>query len=132
MTPNSHQFFAHWASGAEQLEDILTSRGAQVYWVLGPPVAQAAGEHELLDLDYVYQALHASNTSSGRALTINAMRPFSALGGGYSQHLPNPQGQLVQIRTPGGTHMTEAGDLLFAQTLVNAVDSGPSRSCWHL
>jgi hypothetical protein len=131
VAPNSHQFFAQWASGAEQLEDILTSRGAQVYWVLGPPVAQAVGEHELLDLDYVYQALHASNTPTGRTLTIDAWRPFSAPGGGYSEYLPNPQGQLVQIRAPDGTHMTEAGDLLFAQTLVNAVASGPSRPFWH-
>lgn len=86
---------------------------------------------ELLELDDEYQALHASNTSTGHALTINASLPFSAPGGGYAQYLPNRQGQLVQLRTADGTHMTAAGDLLFADTLVNAVDAGPSRTFWR-
>jgi hypothetical protein len=131
VAPNSSQFFDQWASASQQLENDLTAHGAQVYWVLGPPVAQPGGEHELLNLDYEYQALRASNTSSGRALTINETLPFSSPGGGYSEYLPNRQGQLVQMRTPDGTHMTQAGDLLFAETLVNAVESGPTRPFWH-
>jgi hypothetical protein len=132
VAPNSPQFFDQWAAATRQLESALTSRGAQVYWVLGPPVAQAVGEHELVDLDYIYQALRASNTATRRALTIDAVQPFSASHGGYSEYLPDPQGHLVQIRTPDGTHMTEAGDLLFANTVASAVASGPSRPFWHL
>ena len=132
VAPNSPQFFDHWASATRQLESALTSRGAQVYWVLGPPVAQPVGEHELLVLDYIYQALHAPNTATGRALTIDAVRPFSATHGGYSEFLPDSRGQLVQVRTPDGTHMTEAGDVLFATTLATAIASGPSRPFWHL
>jgi hypothetical protein len=132
VAANSPQFFAQWASAAQQLEDILTSGGAQVYWVLGPPVAQPVGEHELVSLDYIYQALRAPNTTFGRPLTIDAVRPFSAHGAGYSEFLPNPNGLPVQIRTPDGTHLTVAGDLLFAQTVANAVASGPSRPFWRL
>jgi hypothetical protein len=94
-------------------------------------VAQPVGERALVDLDYIYQALHAPNTRTGRPLTIDAVRPFSAPGVGYSESLPDPQGHPVQIRTPDGTHLTVAGDLLFAQTMANAVASGPSRPFWR-
>ena len=131
VAPNSQKFFTQWASAAQRLEDILASRGAQVYWVLGPPVAQPVGERELSELDYIYQALHAPNTRTGRPLTIDAVRPFSAPGTGFSEFLPDAQGHPVQIRTPDGTHLTMAGDLLFAQTMANAVASGPSRPFWR-
>ncbi len=131
VDPTSREFFTQWASAAQQFEDILTSRGAQVYWVLGPPVAQLVGERELVALDYIYQALHAPNTRMGRPLTIDAVRPFSAPGGGYSEFLLDPHGHRVQIRTPDGTHLTAAGDLLFARTMANAVALGPSRPFWR-
>jgi hypothetical protein len=131
VAPNSRDFFTQWASAAQELEGILTSRGAQVYWILGPPVAQPVGEHELLDLDYIYQALHAPNTPTGRSLTIDAVRPFSVPGVGYSEFLPDSEGHPVQIRTSDGTHFTVAGDLLFAKTVTRAVASGPSRPFWR-
>ena len=129
---NSPPFFAQWGSAAQQLEDIFTSGGAQVYWVLGPPVAQPVGEHELVSLDYIYQVLRAPNTTSGRPLTIDAVRPFSAPGAGYSEFLPGPNGLPVQIRTPDGTHLTVAGNSLFAHTVATAVALGPSRPFWRL
>ncbi len=132
VASNSPQFFTEWAAAAQQLEDILTSRGAQVYWVLGPSVAQVVGEHELVSLDYIYQALRAPNTPSGRPLTIDAVRPFSLHGVGYSEFLPDATGHPVQIRTPDGTHLTAAGDQLFAKTLTNAIALGPSRPFWRL
>ena len=94
-------------------------------------LAQAVGERELLELDAIYQALRAPNTSTGRALTIDAVRPFSIPGIGYSEYLPGPGGNPVQIRTPDGTHLTSTGALQFARTLTRAVASGPSRSFWR-
>jgi hypothetical protein len=127
----SPQFYAEWAAAAQQVEDILTSRGAQVYWVLGPPVAQLGGEQEVLEIDHIYQSLRAPNTPSGRPLTIDAVTPFSTPGGGYSEFFPGPGGTPVQVRAPDGTHFTEAGVERFAATIADAIAAGPSRSAWH-
>jgi hypothetical protein len=123
----SPQFYAQWAAAAQTMEDILTSRGAQVYWVLGPPVAQAAGETELQELDRIYVNLNAPNTPSGRPLTIDLVGPFSAPGGGYAQDLPGPGGSSVQVRSADGTHFAPAGITRFASTIADAVASGPHR-----
>jgi hypothetical protein len=37
-------FYEQWGQVAQQLEDILTSRGAKVYWVIGPPVSNPVNE----------------------------------------------------------------------------------------
>jgi hypothetical protein len=123
----SPQFITQWAAAAQTIEDILTARGAQVYWVLGPPVAQVAGETELQAIDRIYVHLHAPNTPSGRPLTIDLVGPFSAPGGGYAQDLPGPNGSPVQVRSADGTHFTPAGISRFASTIADAVASGPHR-----
>ncbi len=128
IAPHSPQFYAAWARAAQQLEDILTSRGAQVYWVIGPPVAQAQGEQELVDLDHIYESLHAPDTPSGHPLIIDEVTPFSAPGGGYTEFLPGPGGAPVQVRAPDGTHFTQAGFERFAGVVTQTIANGPSRS----
>jgi len=127
----SPQFYEEWVVAAQELEQILTSRGAQVYWVTGPPVAQAAGEQQVQEIDHIYEALRASNTASGRPLTIDEVTPFSAPGGGYTEFLPGPGGNPVQVRAPDGTHFTQAGTERFAGVIADAITVGPARSAWR-
>ncbi len=128
VAPHSPQFYAAWAQAAQQLENVLTSRGAQVYWVIGPPVAQAQGEQELVQLDHIYESLHAPDTPSGRPLTIDEVTPFSAPGGGYTGSVPDPSGAPVPVRAPDGTHFTQAGFERFAAVVTQTIANGPTRS----
>ena len=130
VPPHSLPFYAAWAAAAQRLENILTSRGAQVSWVIGPPVAQAEGELELMQLDRIYQSLHAPNTPTGHPPTIDEVKPFSAPGGGYTEFLPAPGGAPVQVRMPDGTHFTQAGFERYAAVIADTVVDGPSRSIW--
>ncbi len=121
VPPNSQAFFDAWRVAAQQMEDILTKRHAQVYWVIGPPVAQPVGQHNLTILDQIYQTLVAPDTDSGRPPVIDMNSAFSAPGGGYTASIRGPQGQSVQVRTSDGTHLTPAGEDLFAQVVAQAV-----------
>ena len=60
-----------------------------------PPVAQPVGI-----LDPIYEMLTALDTGSGYPPTINMNSAFAAPGGGYTEYLPRPHGQQVQVRTP--------------------------------
>lgn len=121
VAPNSQTFFNAWRFAAQDLEDILTARHAQVYWVIGPPVAQPIGEHNLTILDQIYEMLTAPDSGSGQPPIINMNSAFSGPGGGYTEDLPGPHGQQVQVRTPDGTHLTSTGESLFAQVVARTV-----------
>ena len=72
IVARSPQFYAAWAAAAQELERILTTRGAQVYWVIGPPVPLPTSQRQLLQLDHIYETLEAPNTASGHPLTVDA------------------------------------------------------------
>jgi hypothetical protein len=120
-------FYSAWAAAAQQLEDILTSRRAQVYWVVGPPVERPADQAKITALAHIYENLHAPNTRTKHPLTIDAIKPFSDATGGYAEYLPGPNGAPVQIRLPDGTHFTLAGIARFGQVVAQAVAAGPTR-----
>ncbi len=120
-------YYAAWEAAAQQLEDILTSRRAQVYWVMGPPVARPSDNVKLMTLDHIYANLHAPNTRTGHPPLIDAIKPFSGPSGGYSEYLPGPDGTPVQMRQADGTHFTLAGIARFGQVVSDAVAVGPIR-----
>ena len=120
VPPNSEAFFSAWQVAAQQLEDILTKRHAQVYWVVGPPVAQAVGQHNLTVLNQIYEMLSAPDSGTGHPPIIDMNSAFAAPGGGYTGFLPGPNGP-VQVRTADGTHLTPAGEDLFAQVVARTV-----------
>jgi hypothetical protein len=116
------QFYERWRTAAQQLEDILTSRNAQVYWVIGPPLGLAFNQGKLTTIDRIYASLHAPNVASGRPPTISVVQAFSAPGGGYAAYLPGPGGTLVQMRLADKVHFTEAGIARYADTVGSALE----------
>lgn len=121
IVANSQPFYNAWQLAAQQLEDILTARHAQVYWVIGPPVAKPTGEQNVTTLDHIYETLAAPDSGSGHPPVINMNSAFASPGGGYTEYLPGPHGQPVQVRTPDGTHLTPAGENLFARVVASTV-----------
>jgi hypothetical protein len=121
ITDQSPQFYADWMLAAQQLEDILTSRHAQVYWVIGPPVQKPALDQKIFTLDRIYMSLHAPDTTSGKPPTIDVAPAFSTPSGAYSQSLPGPGGTLVQLRLSDGVHFTPAGIERYSEVVCAAV-----------
>lgn len=118
---NTPSFFQDWARVAQQLEDILTSRGAQVYWVVGPPVAVPSIQTTITHLDRIYAHLHAPNTASGRPPLIDVTPALTEHGGRFTEYLPTSGGTTVEVRTPDGIHLTIYGIVLFARAIVDGI-----------
>jgi uncharacterized protein len=115
------QFYERWRMAAQFLEDVLASRGAQVYWVIGPPLAKPFNQMKLTTLDGIYESHHAPNDASGRPPIINVVNAFSAPNGGYSAYLPGPDGPFVQMRLPDGIHFTSAGIARYADIVAQTL-----------
>ena len=118
---NTPTFYQDWARVAQQLEDILTSRGAQVYWVVGPPVAVPTVQTTITNLDLIYEHLHAPDTASGRPPLINVTPALTEAGGRFTEYLPAPNGTPVEVRTPDGVHLTLYGIALFARAIAEGI-----------
>lgn len=118
------QYYDRWRTAAQQLEDILTSRNAQVYWVIGPPLGETFYQIRLTTLDGIYESLHAPNVASGRPPIIDVMKAFSAPSGVYSEYLPGPRGTLVQVRLADEVHFTLAGIARYADTVARTLERG--------
>jgi hypothetical protein len=118
MTP---QFYAAWAAAAQQATDILSSNHAQVYWVLGPPMAKPAMEAKLRTLDEVYQGLRAPSSPARRPLFVDEVKPFSDAQGGYLPSVVGPDGKPIPLRQSDGLHLTPAGTQRFADAITATV-----------
>jgi hypothetical protein len=114
-------FYRDWTNAAQQLENILTSRDATVYWVIGPPVGVTVPEAGIVALDRIYEHLHAPNTASGVPPLIDVTPGLTGGTGKFSEYLPGPGGAPVQVRQPDGVHFTPYGATLLARAIAQAV-----------
>lgn len=119
MTP---QFYAAWAVAAQQATDILSSDHAQVYWVLGPPMAKQAMEQKLTALDMIYMALQAPRSPAHRPLFVDEVKPFVDAQGRYQASTVGPDGGQVPLRLPDGLHLAApTGTQRFADAITAAI-----------
>jgi hypothetical protein len=123
LVAHSPAWYLQWAQVAQQMEDVLTSRGATVYWVIGPPVQNPANNQAIVELDKIYANLHAPNTASGHPPLINVTPLLTGGTGRYTEDLPGPDGTPVQVRTPDGTHFTLYGIALFGKAVAAGIIS---------
>jgi hypothetical protein len=118
-------FYEQWGQVAQQLEDVLTARGAKVYWVIGPPVSNPVNDAAIVTLDHIYEHLHAPDTASGHPLLINVTPALTGGTGRYTEDLPGPGGVPVEVRTPDGTHFTLYGAALYGRAIAQAIGAAP-------
>jgi hypothetical protein len=119
MTP---QFYAAWAAAAQQATDILSANHAQVYWVLGPPMAKQAMEQKITTLDMIYMALRAPASPARRPLFVDEVKPFVDAQGRYLPSIAGPDGKQVPLRQPDGVHLAvPAGTQRFADAITAAL-----------
>ncbi|MGH9006749.1 MAG: hypothetical protein ACRDV6_03390 [Acidimicrobiales bacterium] len=121
VAAHSVAWYEQWAQVAQQMEDVLTSRGATVYWVIGPPVQDPANNQAIVELDKIYANLHVPNTASGHPPLINVTPLLTGGTGTYTQDVPGPGGTPVEVRTPDGTHFTLYGIALFGKAVAEGI-----------
>jgi hypothetical protein len=120
----SPQFYAAWATAAQQATDILASRHAQVYWVLGPPAGRPALQAKITALGTIYLGLHAAASPARHPLFVNEVKPFTDAQGRYLASIP-ADGAPVPLRLPDGLHLAAAGTQRFADAITATLPSSP-------
>lgn len=118
LSDASPQFYAAWSAAAQQATDILTSQRAQVYWVLGPPMAKPAMEAKNIALGTVYLGLKAPASPARHPLFVNEVKPFTDAQGRYMASTVGSDGQPVSLRLADGIHLTAAGTQRFADEIT--------------
>jgi hypothetical protein len=121
ITSGSPAFFSAWAAAAQQLEDILASKGATVYWVIGPIVANPRLQAIISGLDTIYSHLNVPGSSAHPPL-IDVTPALTGGTGRYTEFLKSPGGLPIAVRTPDGTHFTLYGTTLYGRAIAQAVE----------
>jgi hypothetical protein len=107
-----------------QLVQGATARGARVLWVGLPIVANAS-------LAKSYERINAEQervaARDPRVLYLPTWNLFADKNGNYSSYLPDPNGDLVQMRTSDNIHLTNAGNDRLARYALKVM-----RRVWHL
>lgn len=119
--PNNYgtTFFGEWGKQAEKLTATLSSRGAQVDWVLPPPLAGDEGKRRQLGMRDTYVDLQK------RVPKIALIDSVPALGGTNGEWVwrrPGVDGGgEVTVREGDSVHLTEAGGRLLAKEMSKSI-----------
>ena len=96
---------------------LAASRGARVIWVGMPPMQNAALSAKMSDVDAVDQ-----QQAAVRQPPVDFISSWTLLGtaqGAYAPFITNAAGQVINVRTPDGIHLTPAGGEVLSQTVLN-------------
>ncbi len=113
----SSQWNTLYAQRVAQFMQIAASGGAIVIWVGMPPMQNAALSSKMADINAIDQGQAAAQKPSVDFLSI-----WTVLGtaqGGYTAFITNASGQVVNVRTPDGTHLTPAGGEVLSQQVID-------------
>jgi hypothetical protein len=103
---------------------LAQSDGATVIWVGMPPMQNAQLSAKMSDIDAVDQQQAALTKPP-----VHYLSTWTLLGtaqGTYTPFITNGAGQVVNVRTPDGIHLTPAGGEVISQTVLNYL-RGPLR-----
>ncbi len=112
------RFFAEWGAQAEKLQTTLAARGAQVDWVLPPPLAGAEGERRQAGMRQTYLDLQS------RAPAVGLVDAKLALGGPNGEWVwrrAGVDGGEVTVRQGDSVHLTDDGGRLLAHQMAVTV-----------
>jgi peptidoglycan/LPS O-acetylase OafA/YrhL len=120
VLPATEAVYPNWEREVRDLTRRAQAGGAEVIWVLSPAV-QTNGFYGPLEshvprLNDIYRRLGVPTIDWGAVITP---------GGTYTDTLPGPDGEPVDVRLDDGVHMTEFGNRLLADlTLADVVAAG--------
>jgi hypothetical protein len=113
---SSSQWNPMYAQRVAQFMSEAESGGATVIWVGMPPMQNAALSAQMADIDSLDQTQAAAAKPP-----VTFLSTFKTLGtaqGAYTAFITNSAGQVVNVRTPDGTHLTPGGSQVVAQQVI--------------
>jgi lysophospholipase L1-like esterase len=105
-----------YAARVAQFMQIAGSGGAQVIWVGMPPMQNSALSAKMMDLDTIVQQQAALQKPP--VTFISSWTMLGTAQGAYTAYITSASGQVVNVRTPDGTHLTPAGGEVLSQAVL--------------
>jgi uncharacterized protein len=112
----SAQWNTLYAQRVAQFMQIAGSGGATVVWVGMPPMQNAGLNAQMSDVNAVVQ--QQAVKAKPPVVYLNTDRTLGTAQGGYTAFVTNGAGQVVNVRTPDGTHMTPGGGQVVSQQVI--------------
>jgi hypothetical protein len=114
---SSSQWNPMYAARVAAFMQLAQSGGATVIWVGMPPMQNPQLSSEMSDINTIDQQQAALQSPA-----VDFISSWTVLGtpqGTYTPFITNASGQVVNVRTPDGTHLTPAGGEVLSQTVIN-------------
>ena len=105
-----------YAQRVAQFMQIAGSTGANVIWVGMPPMQNPTLSAQMTDLNTI--AKQQAAAAKPPVTFIDTTKLLGTPTGGYTAFTTNAAGQIVNVRTPDGTHLTPGGGQVAAQQVI--------------
>ncbi|HUE08398.1 MAG TPA: DUF459 domain-containing protein [Acidimicrobiales bacterium] len=105
-----------YAQRVAQFMQIAGSTGALVVWVGMPPMQNPGLSAQMTDLNAIVKQEAAA--AKPPVTFIDTTKSLGTPTGGYTAFTTNAAGQIVNTRTPDGTHLTPGGGQVVAQQVI--------------
>jgi lysophospholipase L1-like esterase len=113
---SSPQWNPMYAQRVATFMQIAENGGATVIWVGMPPMQNAGLSAQMADLNTLDQQQAALQHPPVHFLSIWTL--IGTAKGAYTPFITNAAGQVVNVRTPDGTHLTPAGGEVISQDVL--------------
>jgi lysophospholipase L1-like esterase len=117
----SPQWNTLYAQRVAQFMQVAGSGGATVVWVGMPPMQDAGLNAQMSDVNAVVQ--HQATLAHPAVTFVSTDKSLGTAQGGYTAFVTNAAGQIVNVRTPDGTHLTPGGGQVVAQQVIGELQS---------
>ena len=112
----SPQWNTLYAQRVAQFMQIAESGGATVIWVGMPPMQNPGLNAQMSDVNAVAQ--HQAALAHPPVTFLSTDKVLGTAQGAYTAFITNAAGQVVNVRTPDGTHLTPGGGQVVAQQVM--------------
>ena len=117
----SPQWNPMYAQRVSQFMSEAQSGGATVIWVGMPPMQNPALSAQMVDIDGLGQT--AAAAAKPPVTYVSTFKSLGTAQGTYTAFVTNSAGQVVNVRTPDGTHLTPGGSQVVAQQVISELGS---------
>ncbi len=105
-----------YSQRASQFMQLAGSTGATVIWIGMPPMQSPGLSAQMSDIDTLQQQAVKAKPP---VVYLSTWTLLGTAQGGYTAFITNASGQVVNIRTPDGTHLTPGGSQVAAQLAMS-------------
>ncbi len=117
----SPQWNTLYAQRVAQFMQIAGSGGALVVWVGMPPMQNPGLAAQMSDVNAVVQ--QQAVRAHPPVTYVATDKSLGTAQGGYTAFVTNAAGQIVNVRSPDGTHLTVGGGQVAAQQVINQLQT---------